>query len=86
MAGYDDMVIRPSKQLENLMFGKTSWDDTPEAIRSWATFHIYQAAKQIIAETEKKKRQAMLARVPQHMRDKVEAEILRLWSLRPTHG
>ena len=82
MAGYGDLVIRPSKQLENLMLGRTSWDETPEAIRSWARFFIYQAAKQIIAEPEKKKRQAMLARVPDHMRDKVEAEILRLWSLR----
>ena len=75
-------IKRPSEQLEDLMYGRTSWDDTPEAIRSWARFGIYQAACQIIAEPEIGMRKNMLGRVPAHMRAMVQAEVKRLWPLR----
>jgi hypothetical protein len=75
-------IKRPSEQLEDLMYGRTSWDDTPEAIRSWARFGIYQAARQIVAEPEMGLRRNMIGRVPAHMRAMVQAEVKRLWPLR----
>ena len=75
-------IKRPSEQLDDLMYGRTSWDDTPEAIRSWARFGIYQAARQIVAEPEMGLRKNMLGRVPPHMRAMVQAEVKRLWPLR----
>ena len=74
-------VKKPSEQLTDLMMGRTSWADSPASIRSWAQRFIYDAAKQILA-AEKPKRQAMLMKVPPHMRGMVEAEIKRLWAIR----
>ena len=75
-------IKRPSEQLEDLMYGRTSWDDTPEAIRSWARFGIYQAARQIVAEPEMGLRRNMIGRVPAHMREMVRAEVKRIWLLK----
>jgi hypothetical protein len=75
-------VKRPSEQLEDLMLGRIGWDDAPDAIKSWARFHIYGAAKQILAAPDKGTRRNMLGRVPAHMRARVEAEIKRLWAIR----
>jgi hypothetical protein len=75
-------IKKPSEQLADLMMGRATWDDSPDAIKSWAQRFIYDAAKQILA-AEKPKRQAMLMKVPPHMQAMVEAEIKRLWSIRP---
>ena len=74
-------VKKPSEQLADLMMGRTSWADSPAAIRSWAKRFIYDAAKQILA-AEKSQRKTMIGRVPPHMRGMVEAEIKRLWAIR----
>jgi hypothetical protein len=79
---WPDGVARPSDQLRDLMMGKLPWDDAPEAIRSWARFGIYQAAKQIVDAPDKGTRRNMLGRVPAHMRGSVEDEVKRLWKLR----
>ena len=73
-------IKRPSEQLEDLMYGRTSWDDAPDAIRSWARKGVYDAAKQIMAAPDKGTRRNMLGRVPPHMREMVEAEVKRLWN------
>jgi len=72
-------VQKPSEQLDDLLFGRVSWDDSPAAIRSWARLAVYQAAKQIIAAPDKGTRRNMLGRVPVHMRKMVEDEVKRLW-------
>lgn len=60
--------------------GRVSWDDTPEAIRSWARKPIYEAACQILAAPDKGTRRNMLGRVPAAVRPYVEAEVKRLWA------
>ncbi len=74
-------VQRPSEQLADLMMGRVTWNNAPEAIRSWAQFHIYGAAKQILAAPDIGTRRNMLGRVPAHMRAMVEAEVKRLFAL-----
>ena len=78
-----DEIPRPSKQLEDLLTGKTAWDDAPPAIRSWAQLPIYQAAKQIVAAPDKGTRRNMLGRIPANVRPHVENEVKRLWKLTP---
>jgi hypothetical protein len=63
------------------MLGRVLWSDAPDAIRSWAQFHIYGAAKQILAAPDIGTRRNMLGRVPAHMRAMVEAEVKRLFYL-----
>lgn len=75
-------VKKPSEQLADLMMGRATWNDSPASIQSWAQRFIYDAAKQILS-AEKAKRRAMIDKVPPHMRVMVEAEIKRLWSIRP---
>jgi hypothetical protein len=75
-------IKRPSEQLEDLRLGRTSWDASPDAIRSWAMFHVHQAALQILDAPDKGTRRNMLGRVPAHMRGFVEAEAKRVWALR----
>ena len=72
-------VPLPSEQLADLMMGRVGWNDSPASIRSWAQFHIYDAANQIIAAPDKETRRKMLGRVPAHMRAMVETEVKRLW-------
>lgn len=73
-------VQKPSEQLFNLLMGNIAWNDAPESIRSWAQKPIYDAAKQILAMPDKKARQRALAKIPQAIRLKIEAEIMRLYS------
>jgi len=73
---------RPSKQIEDLLMGRVPWDDAQPGIRSCASKHIYDAAKQIIAAPDKGTRRNMLGRIPAAIRPKVEAEAKRLWAMR----
>jgi hypothetical protein len=75
-------VQKPSEQLFDLLMGNIAWNDAPESIRSWAQKPIYDAAKQILAMLDKKARQRALAKIPQAIRPKIEAEIMRLYSSR----
>ena len=75
-------VLKPSEQREALLRGNVSWNDAPEAIRSWARLAIYQAAAEIVAADGKGARRNMLGRIPAAIRPLVEAEINRLWALR----
>ena len=76
-------IKRPSEQLTDLLMGNVAWDDTPEAIRSWAAKPIFDAAKQICAEPDRGNRRNMLGRIPAAIRPRVEAEVKRLWGLKP---
>jgi len=76
-------IPRPSKQLEDLLMGRTAWDDAPVAIRSWARLQIYEAARAICAAPDKGTRRNMLGRVPAPIRPRVENEVKRLWKLTP---
>lgn len=75
-------VPRPSEQLRDLMMGKISWNDAPDAIKSVARKPIYDAAKTILAAPDKGTRRNMLGRIPSAMRPHVEAEVKRLWAAR----
>jgi hypothetical protein len=72
-------IPRPTDQLAALLMGKLAWDDAPDAIKSWARFEIYKAAKQILDAPDKGTRKNMLGKIPHHMRGMVEAEVMRLW-------
>lgn len=82
MSAFPDPALRPSRQLEDLLTGRTPWEDASPAIRSWARLTIHDAAKQILAQPSKGERRNMLARVPAPMRPHVEAEVKRLWAMR----
>ena len=75
-------VKRPSDELEDLLMGRTAWDDAPDAIRSWARLPIFEAAKTILAAPDKGARRNMLGKIPAAIRPRVEVEIKRLWDLR----
>jgi hypothetical protein len=75
-------VQKPSEQLFDLLMGNIAWNDAPESIRSWAQKPIYDAAHQILEMPDKAKRQRALAKIPQAIRPKIEAEIMRLYSSR----
>lgn len=74
-------VERPSEQLHALLTGAIEWNDAPEAIRSWARFYVYQAARQILDMPTKGERRNALVRIPARVRPHVETEIKRLWSM-----
>lgn len=75
-------VAKPSEQLEALLMGKIAWDDAPAAIRSWAQKPIFDAANMIMKATDRGARKRMLAKIPDAIRPRVEAEVMRLWDLR----
>lgn len=68
----------PSFQLAELLTGKVNWDDAQPAIRSWARFHIHDAAKQLRAMRTVAQRKAGLNKLPPQIRVMVEAEMRRL--------
>lgn len=72
----------PSVKLENLLMGRTAWDEADDSIRSWASFHIYEAARLIIGMPEIENRRTALGKIPAAIRPYVEAEIRRLWPIR----
>lgn len=79
---YSCGIAKPSEQLDMLLTGKTTWEEAPDAIRSWAQLAIYQGAMQILSAPDKGTRRNMLGRVPVTMRPHVEAEVMRLWGIR----
>lgn len=75
-------IQKPSDQLFDLLMGNIAWDDAPDSIRSWAQKPIYDAAHQILEMPDKAKRQQALKKIPEALRPRVEAEIMRIWKLR----
>lgn len=71
----------PSEQLAELLGGHVRWDKVDPSIRSWASFHIFTAARQICAMPDKDKRKAALGKIPGPLRDRVKAEVERLWPM-----
>lgn len=62
----------PSFQLAELLTGRTAWDDAQPAIQSWATFHIHDAARQLLGMKGAAQRRAGLAKIPAAIRVMVE--------------
>ena len=78
----DPNAWRPSIQLDKLLLNGQDWDEAKPAIQSWARLQIYKAASTICERKERKERLAMLQKIPETIRPKVEAEVIRLWELR----
>ena len=72
----------PSEQLNDLLTGKVKWDEAQPAIRSWASFYIYDAAKQLVTMPDKEKRRMALGKIPSAIRPYVEEEVKRIWPMR----
>lgn len=72
----------PSEQLNDLLTGKVKWDEAQPAIRSWASFYIYDAAKQLVLMPDKEKRRMALGILPNAIRPFVEEEVKRIWPMR----
>lgn len=79
---YFNGMIKPSEQLAEYLMGKTTVEDTPPAIVSWAQKSIHDAAVQILNEPEKGSRRNMLGRVPAAIRPMVEDQVKSLWHKR----
>jgi hypothetical protein len=79
-------VRKPSELLDDLLSGKTAWDDADEAIRSWARIAIYEAADMVLQQPDQGARRNMLGKIPAQMRPRVEAEVMRLFALRKGRG
>ena len=71
------MDWRPSAQLNDLLTGRTAWNDAQPAIRSWAMLTIHGAAQTILA-APKPRRRSMIDKLPVTLRPILEAEIIRL--------
>lgn len=74
---------RPSETLNRVLAGVIAMGDAPNSIQSQARLPIYDAAVEILSKP-KEKRRAMLDRIPALVRPYVEAEVIRLWSIRKT--
>lgn len=72
----------PTEQLNDLLTGKVKWDEAQPAIRSWASFYIYDAAKQLVLMPDKEKRRMALGKIPSAIRPYVEEEVKRIWPAR----
>lgn len=72
----------PTEQLSDLLTGKVKWEEAQPAIRSWASFHIYDAAKQIVLMVDKEQRRMALEKIPEAMRPYVKQEVKRIWPMR----
>lgn len=72
----------PSEQLNDLLTGKVKWDEAQPAIRSWASFYIYDAAKQLVLMPDKEKRRMALDKISSAIRPHVEKEVQRIWPMR----
>lgn len=68
--------------MADILAGKTALADAPIAIQSQASWHIYNAACDILQQDTKEARREALARHPDMIRPHIEAEALRLWSRR----
>lgn len=73
---------QPSVELRAFLEGRREISSVCPAVRSWAQFFIYQAAKEIIAMPDRQQRREALDKIPETIRDKVRDEATRLWRMR----
>jgi hypothetical protein len=69
----------PSAKLSDLLHGRISWDEADPAIQSWARYFIYEAACDILDKPDRAARRLALAKIPDHIRPRIEAEVIRLY-------
>ena len=72
----------PTEQLHELLNGHIAWDKAAPAIRSWAAFFIFDAARQLVKMPDKEKRRIALGKIPGTIRPHVEKEVKRIWPIR----
>lgn len=69
----------PSEQLAAYLSGESVGSD---AIQSWATFEIWQAAQQICDMPTLEKRRTALGKIPVTIRPMVKDDMRRIWKSR----
>ena len=74
--------MRSDAILDSILEGRTRLGDAPQAVQSWARLPIYNMACAILELPTKETRREELRRVPELLRDVIEAEVMRVWSLR----
>jgi len=74
--------MRSDAILDSILEGRTRLGDAPLAVQSWARLPIYNMACAILELPTKETRREELRRVPELLRDVVEAEVMRVWELR----
>lgn len=76
-------IVRPvSWWLTELLEGRKGMDEVPASVRSWSSFFVFRAAREIVLMSSREERVARLDQAPLRMRPYVEDEIRRLWPLR----
>jgi hypothetical protein len=74
--------MRSDAILDSILEGRTRLGDAPQAVQSWARLPIYNMACAILELPTKETRREELRRVPELLRDTIEAEVMRVWELR----
>ncbi len=70
--------IRPRRQLEDLLSGKTPYDEATPAIQSMARLQFFLAAQEVLSAATDQEKRARLDKVPPHAKVHVEYEIKRI--------
>jgi len=76
------MVKKPSEELNDLLAGRQTLEETEPAVRSWARLYIYWAAEEVLEQPTRAARNQALEKVPANIRDAVRQEAVRIWELR----
>ncbi len=76
------MVKKPSEELNDLLAGRQTLEETEPAVRSWARLYIYLAAEEVLEHRTRSARNDALEKVPCNIRQAVRQEAMRLWELR----
>lgn len=74
-----DQKNRPSYQLNELLAGRVSWEDTDPAIKSWARFYVWRYAEQIVALPTLEQRREAIANMPETIRAAVKDQVKVMW-------
>jgi len=76
------MVKKPSEELNDLLAGRQTLEETEPAVRSWARLYISRAADEVLNHRTRAARNEALEKVPANIRDAVRQEAIRLWELK----
>jgi len=76
--------MSPSQHMASIIAGHTDIKDAPKAVQSWARFHLFEMAVDVIKLSSQESRKAALDCFPDRLRPYVGDEIKRLWPVRRT--
>ena len=68
--------------LNQYLSGAVAADSLPPDTLSWSRFFIYKRAVEILKYPSIEDRREAAAREPEHLREAVKKEVLRVWELR----